>query len=249
MTAPAFQFLRIHAHRASAAYGLLAEADRVPSHCSHIEHPNRPFWCLGSPEEVQRELVSFMRQPQPVRPKSGGVLYRKARSDLRCFMDCVASYPVETNYFSDASNDEKETLKDWVRRTHGFMGDEFGSHYVSSCIHSDESHPHLHCYIVGNASRLHPGLRAEFEDGRRISDGLDRIRRYRGGVRAFLDRYHSKVSCRYGHLRKGDCRLTPRISNRRDYFRFKESAEQSYQFHENELPQRLTFLDAERGKT
>ena len=248
MPAPTFQFLRIHAHRASAAHGLLAEADRVPSHCSHIERPSRPFWCMGSPDEVQRELGSFVRTPQPVRPKSGGVLYRKARSDLRCFMDCVASYPIETNYFSQASDIEKNTLKDWVERTHVFMGDEFGPHYISSCIHSDESHPHLHCYIVGNASRLHPGLRAEFEDGRRISDGRERIRRYRRGVGAFLDRYYSQVSCRFGHLRKGDRRLTPRIPKRRDYMKFKELTEQRNKLHEHAIPQNLIQPELDRGR-
>ena len=53
MPAPTFQFLRIHAHRASAASSLLAEADRVPSHCSHIERPSRPFWRAG-PVDLNR---------------------------------------------------------------------------------------------------------------------------------------------------------------------------------------------------
>ncbi len=144
MSTPAFQFLRIHAHGADAAGGLLAEADRVPSHCSHIERPTPTRWWCGTKDEVQHAVERFMREPQLVRPKSGGERYRKPRSDLRCFMDCVASYPIEVQYLQQASNLEKSTLRDWLIRTHEFIQHEFGPNYISSCIHLDESHPHLH---------------------------------------------------------------------------------------------------------
>ena len=207
MQAEAFQFLRLHPHPARAAHGLLAEVDRVEGYCSHIERPRPARWLMGSAAEVQFELGSFREQRQLVRQKSGEVRYRKMRSDLRCLIDGVASYPVEVKCFRHASNREKQDLKEWLKRANEFIQCEFGPHHVASCLHTDESHPHFHFYIVGNASRLHPGLRAEFVDGRRIEDARERKRRYISGLKAFLDRYYAEVSCWFGHSR-GDGRRT-----------------------------------------
>lgn len=133
-----------------------------------------------------------MLQPQPFRSKSGEVLYRRTRCDQRCFVDCVASYPVETERVKRASNIEKQTLNTWLHKTHHFIQSQFGAHHIASCLHLDESHPHLHFYIVGNASRLHPGLRAEFYGRQRIKDDKERARRHRAGLKAFLDLYYSE---------------------------------------------------------
>ena len=236
MQAEAFQFLRMHSHGASAAHGLLAEADRVPSHCSHIKRPRPARWLMDSPEEVHVELESFTSRPQPVRPKSGGLRYRKVRSDLRCFMDCVASYPVEVEDFRHASDSDKLILKEWVDKTHHFIQAEFGSNYIACCFHLDESHPHFHFYIVGNASRLHPGLRAEFVDGRRIKDDKERKRLHINGLKAFLDRYYEQVSCQFGHSRGDHRRSERRILKRDDYRKWKVLLERSKEPIETELP-------------
>lgn len=50
-------------------------------------------------------------------------------------MDCVASYPVEVEYFRHASDSDKLILKEWVDKTHHFIQAEFGSSYIASCIH------------------------------------------------------------------------------------------------------------------
>lgn len=231
-----FQFLRIEAHGASAAEDLLAEANRVPSHCTHIEHPIPARWLMGSPKEVTHEVASFMLQPQPFRSKSGEVLYRRTRCDQRCFVDCVASYPVETERVKRASDIEKQTLKDWLHKTHHFIQSQFGAHHIASCLHFDESHPHLHFYIVGNASRLHPGLRAEFCGRQRIKDGKERARRHRAGLKAFLDLYYSEVSSTFDHSRGDHRRSARRIPKRKDYKKWKELFEWSKEPIETELP-------------
>ncbi len=229
------QFLRVHAHGATAAHALLAEADRVPSHCSHIERPLPPRWYRGSPEEALRELKSFLGKPQLVRLKSGGVLYRKVRPDQRCFMDCVASYPPDIEYLKQNPSDiEKKKLREWINQTQTFIEKEFGAHYVACCLHLDESHVHFHFYIVGNASRIHPGLRSELVDGRRIKDGKERMRRHREALRAFLDRFYSDVGCKLGHSRGEHRRIARRIPDRQAYKEFKRLLEQRDESRETE---------------
>ena len=58
----------------------------------------------------------------------------------------------------------------------------------------DESHPHMHFFVVGDANKLHPGLKNEFEDGKRIKDSSERFLRHKIGLRNWLKDYSEEVS-------------------------------------------------------
>ena len=220
---PSFQFVRIEPYRCSVAPDLLLEANRAPSHISHISKPLPPRWLVGSPHAVQQAVDTFMAEDTQVRAKNGKVHHRKQRSDSRGLLGGITSYPRPTADFRNCSKREEELLRSWMVDSDAFFTTEFGAAYVAAVLHADETCPHIHHYVVGSVVQLHPGLRAEIENGRRIEDDKERLRRYRQAMREFLDRYHAQVGIKYGHQRFGNIRPLPRIPDRKTYLVQKEA--------------------------
>ena len=208
------QFARLEARKCSQAQDLLMEADRVPSHCSHVADPKPVAWIRGNPLAVHAAIAELISAGQSVTGKDGKIRTRAVRHDFRGLIDCVMSYPIATEIVESAGHEQKDEFREWVADTTAFMDQEFAEKLIAACVHVDESHLHQHYYVVGPAQHIHPGLRAEIESGRRIEDGKERVRRYRQGVKDFLDRYHAQVSSRYGHLRRGNGQALARIRDR-----------------------------------
>ena len=87
---------------------------------------------------------------------------------------------------------------------------------VASVVHFDENHPHIHFFIVGDAQRLHPGMRAEIDPttDRRSRDNKWRIAQHKAGLKAWLDDYYQAVARRHDLDRKSGSRPTWRIKDR-----------------------------------
>ena len=218
-----FQCFLIGAYQCAKSKDLLMEADRVPSHSSHIATPRRAKWYYGSPLAVQTAIDALMEKPKAVRRKDGKIHYRKPRSDYRGLLACVASYPVAVETLLRVPREELKVLQAWVSDVDEFVTKEFGDAYVGAVIHRDEAFPHIHYYAVGPLTQLHPGLRAELNNGCRIDDNQERMRRYKKAMSEFLDRFHTQVSAKYGHARKGNRRSAPRIHDRKTWMVQKEA--------------------------
>lgn len=212
-----FGFFRIEIYNYSKAAGVLAEADRKPSHSSHITKIATPVWTVGTAATVQLKIDQAMSEPETVRRRGGTTYVRQRRSNHRVLLGCVASYPALTSSFLEATNNQKQALRDWVSDVEDFVEREFGTAFVASVIHRDESHPHLHLFVVGPAARLHPGYCAEIENGQRLLDAKERLRRYKKAMQDLLDRYYEHVGRKYGHQRRGNRRPSPRVRDRKAY--------------------------------
>jgi hypothetical protein len=81
--------------------------------------------------------------------------------------------------------------------------------------------------------RIHPGLKAERENGRRIAESSERVKGHRQALREFLDRFQHHVGNKYGHERKGNRRPFERIESRAIYLAMKE-AEAIQRLHRSE---------------
>ena len=206
------------------ASDLLLEADRAPTHISHIEKPRPPRWLFGSPQIVHQAINGLMAQHREVRAKNGKIYLRNQRFDFRGLLGGISSYPIPTASFIGSTSQEQNLLRSWLVDSDAFFLGEFGPAYLAAVLHSDETCPHLHHFIVGPAARLHPGLQAELEDGSRIKNGRERLRRYKQAMRDFLDRYFAQVGCKYGHRRAGNIRPSPRVSDRKSYLVQKQAA-------------------------
>ncbi len=97
--------------------------------------------------------------------------------------------------------------RDWVSR-------KWGDHVAAVLFHTDESHPHMHFLVVGDATRLHPGLAAEWRDGQRIESRKEKVAAYKAAMARLLDEYHAAVGAACGLSRCVGSQPRPRIRDR-----------------------------------
>ncbi len=166
-----------------------------------------------------------MNSGAKVRLKSGQEATRKRRMDHRSLVAGVLSHPLPMNDLREAlkrSPREFFKLSDQVERWRdesiAWLKEQWGNKLVAVAEHHDESHPHLHFFVAGDAQRLHPGLRAELSEGGTRADKADATQRreaHKAGLRAWLDDYHRQVTQRHG-MERGDGSSRPvwRLANR-----------------------------------
>lgn len=194
-------FARAHAYTAAKVGGILDEATRVEGACPHVAQPKPPKWLLGSREDVEKALQAHMDAPAPVKLKDGRVVTRRRRHDHRCLVAGTISHPA-TMKMARSDPRGSEIIRDWAVDSTRWLQRQYGSRLVGVLLHTDESHPHLHFFIAGDAQRLHPGMRAELENDRRLTDNDERIRRHKAGLKRWLDDYQAQVGDK-NHLVRG----------------------------------------------
>jgi hypothetical protein len=234
-TSSQFQFARVEARPCRQAADLLREALRVEGYVSHIPHPHQPAILFGSLPELATALRDEMSKPTPVKSKGGTVRYRKVRKDHRGLVTGILSHPVAMSNLMATHTDLRPVIGPWIDDAVDFARAEFGEYLKLVVLHTDETFPHLHFYACGSAQQLHPGLRSELDNGTRIPDGKERVRRHREGLRLFLDRFHDRVGARHGHTRKGDRRPYQRIKSRAVYLALKTAENTQRRLRDPEL--------------
>lgn len=101
-------------------------------------------------------------------------------------------------------------VKAWIKRTHKFYQNQFGSGYKSLCLHVDESFLHIHAYhlpsydenMVIDLGSVHPGYAAQ----RRLPKNASRTHKnkaYNEAMRKFQDDYYEQVGAPCALLRHG----------------------------------------------
>lgn len=185
-SAEAPQFLRIEAFSFREMSRIVGEASRAPEYCRHVPTPEEPLWLTGSAEAVIQKAEAFMAVPCAYTHKNGKKRFRKRRDDARCIMGGVCSWPMEVDRLVALSRNDKEAyrremarVKEWLLNTRAWLRQVFGTHFAGMVVHKDESHVHAHFFCVGEANVLHPGLRSEYQGGRRLESGRERGARYR----------------------------------------------------------------------
>jgi hypothetical protein len=169
------QFARVEAFRFTDVARIVGEASRVPEYCRHVERPEEPTWVLGSAERVVNLANAIMAVPCTYTQRDGKKAKRKRRHDFRCLVAGFCSWPMDIVTYRalklqdpEAWNRERLRIVRWIESTNAWLRRVFGNRLAAVLLHLDESHPHIHFVCVGDARRLHPGLRAEYVDGVRI---------------------------------------------------------------------------------
>ena len=206
------QILRVQAYSVAKVSGILDEATRVPEASKHVTTPKPPKWLWGSRDVVGSAVQAHQTEDmQLVHMKDGTVHKRKRRKDARCLVAGVASHPLSMAELNEANADGVRT---WVKDTLKWLKSRFGRNLSGCLLHLDESHPHLHFFVVGDAQRLHPGLKNEVHGKTRISDSDARMAAHKEGLKAFLDDYHAEVGQHHGLVRSLGSRPAWRIRDR-----------------------------------
>lgn len=215
------QFFRIEAFPFPRVDAVLAEACRETDYCRHVEEPDKPMWVVGSAGRVAAAVQHFMQTPATYLGPNGRQASRKRRRDARCLIGGVCSWPTAMAEIrrlarSDqhAADRELRRIREWVKMTRDWVSRKWGDHVAAVLFHTDESHPHMHFLVVGDATRLHPGLAAEWRDGQRIESRKEKVAAYKAAMARLLDEYHAAVGAACGLSRCVGSQPRPRIRDR-----------------------------------
>jgi len=199
---------------------VLAEAARRPDACLHVQNPNAPEVVFGVGVDDLRRLHDERAATAKATLASGK--QRAIRQDQNTLVTIVASHPVTMD--SLASNPFlADEVREWEVRTVAWLRDQYGVALVSVIRHVDESHPHLHAFVLPEApdlraGSLHPGQEAkrrivsggaaDGEDGKALNRRADLA--YRAAMRDWQDSYWQTVGlpCGLTRLGPGRRRLT-----------------------------------------
>lgn len=218
----AYQFARIEIFARSDKAArttdfIFNEVTRVPSASVHVQSPKPPEVVYGLDVDALRTLHDerAAAAKTPRTDKNGKTTFKTIRKDQNTLAAVVFSHPATMEEYR-TSADVRRDVQKWERASIDWLQKQYGDRLVSVVRHTDESHPHVHAYLLPDdtemrAGRLHPGYVAKNAviDGRQLpgedKKALDKRanRAYVAGLRAWLDDYHQRVAVPAGLTRIG----------------------------------------------
>jgi len=218
----AYQFARIEIFSRSGKAGrttdfVFDEVKRVPSASVHVQSPKPPEIVYGVDIDALRtihdERAAAAKTPRT--DKNGKTTLKAIRKDQNTLAAVVFSHPATMEEYR-SSVDVRRDVQAWERASIAWLREQHGERLVSVVRHTDESHPHVHAYLLPDdaemrAGRLHPGYveknaviaagQLPGEDKKALDKRANRA--YVAGLRAWLDEYHERVAVPAGLTRLG----------------------------------------------
>lgn len=217
-----FQFVHLEAFsrkgdsKGRSTAFVFGEARRDPAASIHVPNPSPPVVVYGiGVDEVER-LHDAAADAAMTTPKGGKP--RKIQKTQHTLMTVVASHPATMEEVRTDPEKRREA-EIWEKRTIGWLRSQYGDKLVSVVRHEDESHYHLHAYVLPDdpamrAAALHPGQCAKAavmaagpqgdEDTKALNKRGDQA--YRAAMRTWQDSYHEAVAIPCGLTRLGPAR-------------------------------------------
>lgn len=178
----------------------LAEADRLSANCPHVSTPHVPKWLIGSRLEVEGRAAAWHSQAR----QANGKKWRKTSPSLAC---AVLSFP-------------RQRLQDWPKYRNDaltYFRAKLGDRVVGAVEHLDESHPHLHVYLVPLNDEpfgiVHPGY-ASSREARKQSGNLV-TKSYKRAMVRWQDDIYGGLNRHHGLTRVGPQRTRQSRKNHR----------------------------------
>ncbi|MBA3916607.1 MAG: hypothetical protein H0X25_22730 [Acidobacteriales bacterium] len=204
----------------STARGVIAEAERVPTHSKHVTQPKAPKLLHGCmPSELLREIECDVAIAKDRTGK------KKLPKDAQILLAGVVSMPLESQELLDAhaayvrsgKKERSEALRQyqkWQKLTLAWLKQTYGDALRSVVLHYDEKQVHLHYYcanrLTGGTLNL-DGLDVAGDAERSL--GLGRKARNAGGaarkkvraeaLTAFQESFNQAVGLAMGWARLG----------------------------------------------
>lgn len=193
---------------------VLAEARRDPAASVHVAVPLPPVVVFGVGVAEAEALHDAAADAARTTPKAGTP--RKLRQDHKTLHTVIASHPYTMEEVR-ADPAKRAEVEVWEQQTIGWLRSQYGDDLKSVVRHEDESHYHVHAYVVPTddpemrALRHHPGVTAkraamaagpgEGEDTKALSKRADQ--EYKAAMRMWQDSYHETVGVPCGLARLG----------------------------------------------
>lgn len=214
----AYQFVHMEVYSRKGRDGrgvdfVLAEAERRPDACLHVANSLPSETVFGVDIDTVRRCHDDRAQAAVTVLANGR--QRAIRKDQNTLVTIVASHPATMD--SVRLNPViAKAVRDWETLTVRWLREQYGDQLVSVVRHVDESHPHLHAYVLPDdpelrAGKLHPGQEAkraivaagpvDGEDGKVVNRRGDAA--YRSAMRDWQDSYWNAVGLPSGLTRLG----------------------------------------------
>ncbi|WP_457579090.1 hypothetical protein [Ensifer adhaerens] len=193
---------------------IFGEASRRPEASVHVSAPAPPVVVYGVGIEAVQEMHDAAVASATVAVKGGKT--RKIRTDQKTLHTVVASHPSTMDEIR-ADPSKRREAEQWERRTIAWLQGQYGDDLKSIIRHEDESHFHIHAYVVPvsdpelRAAKFHPGAAAKREVmASGAADGEDQKAlgkranaAYKAAMREWQDDYHQVVAIPCGLTRLG----------------------------------------------
>jgi uncharacterized protein YoxC len=195
---------------------VFAEARRDPGASVHVAHPSPPVVVHGLDIDAVEQRHDRAAEAARTIPKSGKP--RKIRVDQHTLLTIVTSHPYTVEEVR-ADVAKRRDVEIWERLTVDWLKHQYGDTLASIVRHEDETHWHLHIYILPSssdmkASTLHPGQMAKAEimaagaapneDSKALNRRGDAA--YRRAMRDWQNSYFDAVAIKCGLTRIGPAR-------------------------------------------
>ncbi|UNZ52848.1 plasmid recombination protein [Agrobacterium tumefaciens] len=212
-----YQFVRLElfSRKGKAGRGtdfVFDEVSRRPQASLHVREPKTPDIVFGMEIHDLRALHDEQASLARVTVKDKSKAVRKDQNTLGTV---IISHPATMEEFQSNPSIQRDVV-DWERRSVQWLKSLYGDELVTVVRHLDESHPHLHAYLVPKDSemravRFHPGFLAKNEvkaagpahgeDDKTLGKRADRA--YVEAMRDLLNDFHEKVATPSGLTRLG----------------------------------------------
>lgn len=171
---------------------VVKEATRDPDSIPHIDNPQPPIYHHGKPlEQLEETCTAWM---ETMKDGKG----RAMRKDALCLVAGVASAPHDIS--EEAWQAFRADLIKWLQ-------EKYGERLQTIIEHTDESHPHLHFYVVPLPGErfevIHEGKAAAALE--KANGGLkgEQNQAYKSAMRDFQDQFYNGVGIEHGFTRIG----------------------------------------------
>ncbi len=171
---------------------IVKEATRDPDSIPHIDNPQSPIYHHGKPlEELEATCNAWA---DTVKDASG----HKTRKDALCLVAGVASAPHDIT--EEAWAAFRADLIKWLQ-------EKYGERLQTIIEHADESHPHLHFYVVPLPGErfeiIHQGKAAASAEKKNGGLKGEQNQAYKAAMREFQDEFYNAVGIEHGFTRIG----------------------------------------------
>ena len=180
-----------------SAADILAEAGRVKGHCSHVDDPQQPTLIYGLPLNQVEGIADNWAKHQATKVTSvnGKISTRKMRSDAPTLVSGVISFP-------------KERIAEWPAfRDHAIaqLKQKYSERLISVVEHLDETHPHLHFYLVPNIDEPFGAVHAGYAASRAARKSKGNLIRssFKEAMRKWQDWIQESIAAPFGLARIG----------------------------------------------
>ena len=189
---------------------ILAEARRDEGACPHVPNPKEPDLIYGMELAELEALHDSMCNEAKETNKKG--ITRGIRKDQQTMGTIILSFPsIKEN--EDPADYEKD-FERWKKLSISWLKNKYGDELKTIIEHTDESNPHLHCYLIPDdlkADKYNIGRCAKKEfmlspdaqkldkkEANKLGD-----RKYKEAWREWQDSYFNEVSIACGLTRIG----------------------------------------------